>query len=320
MTATPASNAQPASMRVFVSPAIGRTVVALGAAILLAMLTPAAAHAQRRDDGATAETLGAADAVRASVWGPAALTWNPAGLLKIPVMLVQANYGYLEGQNGHAFQAGVVDGRTSEFAALGITYNYVSAERDGYDRTAHQVRLGLGTGYRADDIGIFAGFGARYLDLRMKPLDAGTPAFPDGNLDAWTLDIGLMFDFADRIRFGVVGQNLLDVKHSEALRTLGIGLSFVFSTLEIGAVMDLDLSGRLDRTITSYAFGADYGFADAFRVRAGLILDELQGEQRATAGFGWSNPSVAVDLGWSTAVTDPTNMIVQVSVRYVPSL
>lgn len=283
-------------------------------------LMRADAWAQRRDDGATAETLGAGDAVRASVWGPAALTFNPAGLLKVPTLLLQTNYAWLEGQNGHVFNASLVDARTSEFAALGISYNYVTAERGDYERTGHQLRMGLGTGYRSGEVGVFAGFGARYLDMGFRPLRDGVPAYAEGNVDAWTIDVGLMFDFADRIRFGVVGQNLLDVQHSEALRVLGLGLSFVFSGLEIGAVMDVDISGRLDKTITSFAFGADYGFGDAFRVRLGLVFDELRNEERVSTGFGWSNPNVAVDFGWSTGVSDPTDMIVQVGLRYVPNM
>lgn len=294
---------------------------ALGLGCILALgPSVGTAHADDRDDGATAETLGAADAVTASVWGPAALVFNPAGLLKVPILLVQTNYHYLEGQNGHTFQAGVVDGRTSEHAALGVSYSYVSAERGDYERFGHQVRLGLGTGYRSGEFGLFAGMGARYVDMRFRPLNDTVAPFAEGDLDAWTLDVGLMLDFADRIRFGVVGQNLLDVGHSEALRALGLGLSFVFSTLEVGATMKLDLSGVTGRTITAYAFGADYGVGDAFRIRLGLDIDVALGTERVTAGFGWSNQSVAVDLGWATATAEPTDMIFGLSVRLLPGL
>lgn len=294
-------------------------------ALILASVAVSATAAQDvraddRDDSATAETLGAADAVTASVWGPAALVFNPAGLLKVPILLVQTNYNYLEGQNGHTFQAGVVDARTSEHAALGLSYNYVTAERGGYERFGHQVRLGLGTGYRSGEFGLFAGVGARYTDMRFRPLNDTIAPYAEGDLDAWTLDVGLMLDFADRIRFGVVGQNLLDVGHSEALRTLGLGLSFVFSTLEVGATMKLDLSGFTGRTITAYAFGADYGIGDAFRIRLGLDIDVALETERVTAGFGWSNQSFAVDLGWATSTAEPTDMIFGLSVRLLPGL
>ena len=53
------------------------------ASTALAMLFVAAgdAHAQSREDGAPAESLGAGDNVRANAWGPAALYANPAGML-----------------------------------------------------------------------------------------------------------------------------------------------------------------------------------------------------------------------------------------------
>ena len=57
--------------------------VALGAAfaaLLCLTLTPAAANAQAREDGAPAEALGVGDHMRASAWGPAALYFNPAGM------------------------------------------------------------------------------------------------------------------------------------------------------------------------------------------------------------------------------------------------
>lgn len=297
-----------------------RALMAITVSLVGLALDTGAAEAQRRDDGATAETLGVGDAVRASVWGPAALYYNPAGLLKVPIFVLQSTYNYLEGQNGHAFQIGVVDGRTSEHAALGLSYNYVTAERDGYHRFGHQLRLGMGTGYRSGDFGLFAGVGMRYLDMRFRPLVDGGARYAEGDLDGWTGDVGLMFDFADRIRFGVVGQNLIDTKHSEALRSISVGFSFVFETLEVGASMDIDLSKRLEKTITSYSFGADYGIGEVFRIRAGLVIDALKGQERVSTGFGWSDPSMAIDLGWSTATADPTDMIFGLSFRLVPSL
>jgi hypothetical protein len=293
----------------------------LAACALAASLTASAdARANPRDDGATAETLGQADAVRASVWGPAALVWNPAGLLRVPALLAQANYDYLDGEGGHRFSAGLLDARTSPFSALGVQYAFVDATRDGVRREGHQVRLGLGTGYRAGDFGLFAGVGARWLGLSLTPA-----AGPATELDAWTVDLGLMFDFADRVRFGAAAQNLVALDHADARRALGLGLSFVFDGLEIGATLDLDLSGLARtpvgdrRTITAWALGADYGLGEAIRLRAGLAVDALTERERLTTGLGWSTPTVGLDLGWSTAVVDPADMVFAVTLRLLPS-
>jgi hypothetical protein len=293
--------------------------LATGALIALLTATPDA-HATPRDDGATAETLGLADAVRASVWGPASLVWNPAGLLRVPALLAQANYNYLDGEGGHAFSAGLLDARTSPVSALGVQYTFVDATRAGVRREGHQLRLGLGTGHRAGDFGLFAGVGARWLKLDLTPA-AGAAS----RLDAWTVDLGLLFDFADRVRFGAAAQNLLTLDHADARRALGLGLSFVFDGLEIGATLDLDLSGLARtpdgarRTITSWALGADYGLGDALRLRAGLAGDALAERERLTAGLGWSTPTVGLDLGWSTALVDPADMVFAATLRLLPS-
>ena len=294
----------------------------LGAlAALTLSLGASPTRANPRDDGATAETLGLADAVRASVWGPAALVWNPAGLLRVPALLAQANYTYLDGEGGHAFSGALLDARTSPVSGLGLQYTHVDATRAGVRRQGHQVRLGLGTGYRAGEFGLFAGVGARWLKLDLTP--SGSAAT---KLDAWTVDLGLMFDFADRVRFGVTGQNLVGLDYADARRTLALGLSFVFSGLEVGATLDLDLSGLARtpegnrRTITAWALGADYGVGEAVRLRAGLAADALTERERLTAGLGWSTQSVGLDIGWSTAVVDPADMVFAVTLRVLPSL
>ena len=283
----------------------------------IALAAPAAL-AQSRDDGAPAETLGVGDAVRASVWGPAALYHNPAGLSRVPVMLVQGGYTYLDGGPGHALQAAAIDARTSDIVSLAVAYNYYTGERDGFSRFGHQLRFGLGTVYRGSDVALYAGVAGRYLDLRFRPLTDGGPVPAHGDADHWNVDAGLILDFAQRIRFGVAAHNLVDQPHPDLARVLGVGMSFVFDTLDVSANMDLDITGRGERTIRSYAFGAEYGFANMFQARLGLVIDLVRDEERLTTGFGWSSSEFAVDIAWSTAVAEPTDMIFALSVRMVP--
>jgi hypothetical protein len=292
-------------------------------AVVLSLVAPGRARANPSDDGATAETLGMADAVRASTWGPAALVWNPAGLLRVPALLAQANYRFLDGEDGQAFSAGLVDGRTSPFSSLGVQYTWVDATRDGVRREGHQVRVGLGTGYRSGEFGLFGGVGARYLSRDL------TTAGATAHLEGWTVDLGFILDFADRIRFGVtgqnLGQNLLTLEAPDTHATLGLGLSLVFGSLDVGATLDLDLAevsratDGTPRTVKAFAFGADYGLGDAVRLRGGLSADALTERRRLTAGLGWSTPSLGLDVGWSTALVDPADMIFSLSLRLLPS-
>lgn len=291
--------------------------MSLAAAMCLSMVFAGAARAQPREDGAPAETMGAGDAVRASVWGPAALFHNPAGLMRVPVIVVEGAYSYLDGQDGHSATAAIVDSRTNEYAALGVAYSFISTAPDGRDRDGNQVRTALATGYRSGDFALYAGIGLRWLELTLGEED------PDGgesdDVDTWTLDTGLLFDFANRIRFAIVGQNLIDTKTDQAPRLLGFGFSFVFETLDVGANLDLDVSGRDGGSrVMRWGFGADWGLADQIHLRTGLTRDELVDQERVSFGLGWSTNEIAIDLAYVTAFVEPTNMMFGVSLRWVP--
>lgn len=284
---------------------------------LLAIATSAEARAQApRDDGAPAESLGAGDAVRASAWGPAAIHFNPAGLMRVPVLMLEASYGYLDGIDGHNASASVVDSQTNQYAALGVAYSFISTAPDGRDRDGNQVRMALATGYKSGDFALYAGVGARWLALTLGEEDKDGGESDD--VDTWTVDAGLLLDFGQRIRFAVVGQNLIDTETRQAPRTLGFGFSFVFQTLDVGANLDLDISGGdVDTQVATWGLGADWGL-DVFHLRAGLTRDERLDQERVSFGVGWSNNVVAIDLAYATAFTDPAGMMFGVSLRWVP--
>lgn len=292
-----------------------RNGLALAALLVMALAGPA--HAQPREDGAPAESMGAGDAVRASVWGPAALFHNPAGLMRVPVIVLQGGYSYLDGQEGHTATAAMVDSRTNEYAALGVAYSFISSAPDGRDRDGNQVRTALATGYRSGDFALYAGIGLRWLELTLGEEDPGGDESDD--VDTWTLDTGLLFDFANRIRFAIVGQNLIDTETDQAPRLLGFGFSFVFETLDVGANLDLDISGRDGGSrVMRWGFGADWGLAEQIHLRTGLTRDELLDQERVSFGLGWSTNEIAIDLAYVTAFVEPTNMMFGVSLRWVP--
>lgn len=285
--------------------------------LLLVVLAPStASRAQTREDGAPAESMGAGDAVRASAWGPAAIYYNPAGLMRVPVLVVQGTYSYLDGIDGHNASVSMVDAQTNQYAALGVSYSLISTAPDGRDRDGHQVRSALATGYRSGDFALFAGIGLRWLTLTLGEDDEESEETDD--VDTWTLDTGLLFDFGSRIRFAVVGQNLIDTKTDQAPRLLGFGFSFLFETLDVGANLDLDISGRGDTRVSTWGFGADLGVAGAVQLRTGFTRDERLDQERVSFGLGWSNDAVAIDLAYATALSDPSRMVFGVSVRWVP--
>jgi len=267
--------------------------------------------------GAPAESLGVGDAVRASAWGPGALYANPAGLMRVNILVVEAAYSYLDGKNGHNLGLSVVDAKTNPDVALGVAYNFFSTAPDGRDRDGNQMRIALATGYRSDELALYAGVGARWLALTLGQNDGNEGVDESDDIDTWTADLGLLLELAHRIRFGVVGQNLVDTKTAEAPRLLGLGLSFAFDVLDINANLDLDLTDS-ERVVTTWGFGADFGVADAVHLRAGFVRDEPRDTERMTFGLGWSSDAVAVDLGYALALVAPSAMTVSVAMRWIP--
>lgn len=302
------------------SPALPRLGRRLAAAIALAALAAplggSFARAETREDGAPAETLGLGDNVRASVWGPAALFFNPAGMSRARTFLVEAGYSYLEGREGHAFSAAAVDALTNPYAAMGVAYTYITGTPLGLDRDGHQFRGALSTGWTTPDVSLLAGVGARYLDLTLGADDGDSAEAND--VDAWTLDIGLMLELAQRVRFGVVGANLVDTQSAEAPRALGLGLAFLFESLEVSADLDVDLTDASAGDISRYGFGAQYTIARAFQARLGAVFDPDRDAPRLTAGFGYAAPEFAFDLGYATALEGETDMLFSLSFRYTP--
>lgn len=287
-------------------------------ALVVSVWSAGRAGAQTREDPAPAESLGVADTNRASAWGPAAIYANPAGLLRVPVLVVEATYSYLDGKDGHNAGVSVVDARTNPDVALGVGYSYFTSKPDGLDRDGSQVRLALSTGYRSDSVALYAGLGVRWLGLVIGKDDTDEGVEETNDIDTWTGDLGLILEVDHKIRFGVVGQNLVDTKTAEAPRGLGLGLSFVFGNLDVGATLDMDLSGRQDSVVSTWGLGADLSVASPVHLRAGFLRDERLDAERMTFGLGWAADQVAIDLAYATSLTKPLATTFAVSVRWTP--
>jgi hypothetical protein len=274
------------------------------------------ASAQNRDDGSPAELMGMGDNKRASVWGPAALYLNPAGLIRTRAVLFGVDYGYLVGKDGHSFGVSAVDAQTNQYAAMAVAYDYIVSAPGGEDVDGNQFRGGVATMYQGGSVGVYAGVGLRYLGLEVgKDDDESTET---NDIDAWTVDAGLIFDIAGRIRLGLVGSNLIDTGTDRAAREFGAGLSFVFDQLEITGDMSVDLADRLESPISRYGFGAEYIVDQLIALRAGFTIDQITAQEHLSFGLGYASPDVAVDLGYTTAVDGDANAAFGVSIRYRP--
>ncbi len=282
------------------------------------VLLAGSAQGQAREDGAPAEAMGVGDHMRASAWGPAALYYNPAGMSLVRTYVMQVGYSYLDGKDGHGFSAAAVDSRLNEWVALGAAYTFITSTPEGIDRDGHQFRGGLSTGYRSGDVGVYAGVGVRYLGLTLGDNDDESTETDD--VDAWTVDAGLIVDLGGRIRFGVTGQNLIDSDSPEVKRTVGLGAAFTFASLEVMGDLDIAAYDGADQTVLRWGFGAQYFVQQMVYVRAGITIDEALDETRISGGVGFSTQSFAIDAGYSSDVDDDADPVFSLSLRYVPKL
>lgn len=282
----------------------------LGLSSLFALLDPTPAHADYREDGASASTMGHGDTGYASTWGTAAIFYNPAGIIRLPLLSLEASYAYLDAINGHNISTSMVDAATNPYASIGVSYTYFNTDVEDLERNGHQMRVALATAYRKEGFSLMAGLGLRYMNLELGK----------DSRDVWTGDIGILLDFDERIRFGVVGKNLIESKTEWAPRKLGFGFSFVFASLEASASMDLDFGAekRGLSIVDTWGFGLDWSIFDQVQLRAGFLRFEQIEQERLSFGLGWSNPSFAIDVGYSTALSEPTDMMVGTSIRWLP--
>ena len=264
-----------------------------------------------REEGASANSLGVADSVRSSASGPAALYFNPAGMHQFMSYAVETGYTYSQSLDAHVASVGIVDSATNGSIAAGIAYNYIHGSEyfSDVDRTGHNVRFGLASGYRGQDWSIHAGVGGEYLDLNIGP---------SGNASAFTLDAGLLFTYKGMFRLGAVGHNLIETELSEARRTMGLGTSFYYESLLIGfdAVLDFETKAATEAQLNA---GIEYAIGGRVPLRVGFQYDQVVGRQYVTGGIGYISRIVAADFGFAQNVENKSDNIFSINIRvFVP--
>ncbi|MGM0578988.1 MAG: hypothetical protein ACQEXJ_24920 [Myxococcota bacterium] len=278
-------------------------------ALLVTLVTAGAAHA--REDGAPATALGRGDAVRASAVGTSGLYFNPAGMGLIHQYQFEAGYGWQEPRDGHTFNAAAVDSRTNNAVAMGVAYGFINSEASGGERDGHRIRGALATGHRWQSFGFQVGVGVHYLTL-----DNGIAE--DGEVKFLTLDAGMIFEIAQMLRIGVVGQNLIDTKSlGEAPRKVGLGVSAVFDTVEFSFDTDLDVQSDPDGDVLpTYHLGAQAMLGESVVARAGYNMEGETDAKRITAGLGYVSPVLAADASMGKRLDDADGWLVSVAFRY----
>ncbi len=276
---------------------------------LLALTLPFAASA--REEGASANSLGLADAVRSSAVGPAALYFNPAAMHQFMQYAVESGYEYSQPMDAHTFSVSVVDSATNAMLAMGVGYSYIYGHEFDSDnaRTGHNLRFGGASGFRGNGYSVHAGLSGRYLSLTIGE---------DGAAEGITMDAGLLVVIADLFRIGIVGHHLIETGLGETPRQMGIGASVYASSflLAFDTVLDFETA---EETSAQYRVGLEYAVGERVPLRIGYETNRLTGDHAITAGLGFVSRLVGVDFGFRQSLVNDADNVFSLNVRgFVP--
>jgi hypothetical protein len=266
-------------------------------AFALTMLVAAQAFGQLFTEGVRPSGMGMAYTGVAS--GASSIFHNPGGIASRMMYQVEGTYEY--NPSGSVLNASVVDSKTNPDIAAGVAYSYFFGRGDLDTISGHDVHLGLALPVIPERISV--GVGGRYLNVSVSPEDDDQDDFK--LISGITLDAGVLFQVADRLRFGVAGQNLIDLCDEDmgcsniAPTQIAGGASFGDeSTFLLAVDGGLDLTSDPEGVQPFVGVGAEYFAANVAPIRVGY--QRLQATERnvLTAGFGVRLDTAGLDFGF----------------------
>ncbi len=259
--------------------------------------------------------MGMGGALRSAATGNSALLLNPAGMSLINSYVIAAEYGYGLRRNGHVAHVSVVDSITSKNIAAGLYYNFFSARPEVFSpgiedslrlgKQGHQAGLALSVPFGSHFI-LGANARYQYFKTTAKIRDAETGEHSDFTADSVNtvgLDIGAVVRLSQNFNFSIVGVNLIPTSSMEAPLQLNTGLAFSYGKHFLAAFdvcLDFDVPER--KKMVNVRGGVEGFLGDIIVIRAGSLYKSYWDSAHVTAGLGYVNPKIAIDLGFSQQV------------------
>ncbi|RME22466.1 MAG: hypothetical protein D6806_12955 [Deltaproteobacteria bacterium] len=272
--------------------------------LVMAVTTSLSARAGAQDITG-ARPLGMGSAFRGIASSNDAIYLNPAGMslfrrysLEVQYLLVP-DYSARDAADQHVVQLSVVDNQIQPFAT-GLAYTRV--ER-GDDKSGNRYDLAFSIPLTE---GLFIGTDVKYLDFDRKDR---------ANVDAVSVDVGMLLQTSFGLHLGVVGYNLTNTAdYLEHPISMGLGVMYSpFRSLEISFDWTINFQKPEDpnepagRKSTGYAysFGVEYLLFGQMTVRAGYSIDRSSpfgDDQYWTVGAGYISRAFAFDFGYRGSV------------------
>lgn len=250
------------------------------------------------DSMETARGMAMGLGARASATSTSGVAYNPAGMSIGRLYHVESSVVY-EPQNGRFATNGALADSYSGPVNMGVSFRYVhgngSTGHGGYDG---RISLGLPLG---DHFAI--GATGRYVSFWREGQEDAPPFAEQVNLDA-AIRVSPLPGF----HIAALGYNLIDVGSSLVPLQVGGSVSYTIDsvfTLAFDGLADLSTWHDANGNIVPQALfgGAAELFTGEVPIRAGWMFDTGRDLHYVTAGVGWMNTELGLDIAVRQQVT-----------------
>lgn len=279
---------------------------------LLVSTSPALADTALSDYFGPRE-LSVGESLRAEATGARAITLNPAGLALTRQLVFEGSYGFRPEDSASSLAVSACD---STNAVPGCYYyRYFSAEptvgATEFSRRAHELGIALS---RALSPQIAVGVTTKYFDYNSDMLG-------EMDSDGFNVDAGLVFRPSSAFSIGMAGYNLVGADSPQYPRAVGGGLALRPSpNIGISADAVWNLETDEEQTPGRYGGGIEYFYRSSdklsgYPIRAGAVYDNPTDSAWLTAGLGFTNPKLAIDVGARKQVDGGDELLILAGLR-----
>lgn len=261
--------------------------------------------------------------MRASSISTAALAYNPSALPFGRVYHMEGNVDYQPNIDSLMVGAAVVDSLTST-VAMGVSARALLPQSDG---APEGWDLRLGAGLPLSDA-ITVGVSGRYIKFNAPAAlrgadnvvggvtDDGTATEPDPSAEGVTLDAAIGIHPSEGIHLSLLGYNLINQHAAYAPVMAGGSLGFnVGEALTLGGDVIADFT-TFNRTTVTVGGGVEYLHDATIPLRLGYMFDGARGFHYASAGVGYNDQKMGVEIGMQQGVSGTNDTRLIAAIRY----
>ncbi|MFW5966286.1 MAG: hypothetical protein ACOCV2_02155 [Persicimonas sp.] len=287
------------------------TLLAFFASLLVA--TQAFAQEDMLADGVRPTGMGLAYTSVAS--GSPGLFHNPGGITANVMYQAEGTFEY--NPSGSVLTGAVVDSKTNQNVGGGAAYSYFIGRGDLDEVSGHDVRLGVGLPVVPEQVSV--GASLRYLHLKDEAAE------DEPFMQGFSVDAGVVLRPHELVRFGVAGQNLIDLCEDPdvcagVMPTKISGGAAVGDEAEYLLSVDggVDISSDPDGVHPFAEVGGEYFAGGAVPVRAGYQWIPSLDRHVLTGGLGVRVEQAGLDFGFRVDPSDPEYAFFNGSVSVYP--